>query len=248
MAAKLDLMPLMADMRVPWLSVAGEADELSPIDCTYELAAACGAPALAPLEARAALIVVVDLGDVVDSNPGDGICSTGAAGPCTLRAAIQETNATPGLDTIAFAIGNGVQQIQLASGLPSVTSPVVIDAGTVNEVVKMGGSSSLPLQRGDLTQLATVLPLHRRGPASQRAPDVRRGLPRAQDQREGREPVPRHLIEPRCVLLARFVPNQLPMCMAATFELESYRSVLEFLWQAGTVYGLFGEPRERGIY
>lgn len=45
MAAKLDLMPLMADMTVPWLSVAGEADELSPIACTYELAAACGAPA-----------------------------------------------------------------------------------------------------------------------------------------------------------------------------------------------------------
>jgi hypothetical protein len=32
------------------------------------------------------------------------------------------------------------------------------------------------------------------------------------------------------------------------FELESYRSVPEFLWQAGTVYGLFGEPRERGIF
>lgn len=45
LAAKLDLMPLMADMTVPWLSVAGEADELSPIQCTYELAAACGAPA-----------------------------------------------------------------------------------------------------------------------------------------------------------------------------------------------------------
>jgi hypothetical protein len=32
------------------------------------------------------------------------------------------------------------------------------------------------------------------------------------------------------------------------FELESYRSVPEFLWQAGTVYGLFGPPSERGIY
>jgi dienelactone hydrolase len=44
-AKKLDLMPLMEDMQVPWLSVAGDADELSPIECTYELAAACGAPA-----------------------------------------------------------------------------------------------------------------------------------------------------------------------------------------------------------
>jgi hypothetical protein len=32
------------------------------------------------------------------------------------------------------------------------------------------------------------------------------------------------------------------------FELESYRSVAEFLWQAGTVYGLFGPPSPRGIY
>jgi hypothetical protein len=32
-------------MQVPWLSIAGEADELSPIECTYELAATCGAPA-----------------------------------------------------------------------------------------------------------------------------------------------------------------------------------------------------------
>ena len=31
-------------------------------------------------------------------------------------------------------------------------------------------------------------------------------------------------------------------------ELEAYRSVAEFLWQAGTVYGLFGPPGARGIY
>lgn len=44
-AAKLDLMPLVSQMQVPWLSVAGDADELSPIRHTYELAAACPAPA-----------------------------------------------------------------------------------------------------------------------------------------------------------------------------------------------------------
>ncbi|HVR20988.1 MAG TPA: hypothetical protein VMS65_14855, partial [Polyangiaceae bacterium] len=32
------------------------------------------------------------------------------------------------------------------------------------------------------------------------------------------------------------------------FELESYRSVPEFLWQAGNVYGLFGPPSARGLY
>ena len=44
MAARLDLRPLFPDMTVPWLAVAGEADELSPIDHTYKLAAICGAP------------------------------------------------------------------------------------------------------------------------------------------------------------------------------------------------------------
>jgi hypothetical protein len=31
-------------------------------------------------------------------------------------------------------------------------------------------------------------------------------------------------------------------------ELEAYRSVADFLWQAGTAYGLFGPPGTRGIY
>jgi dienelactone hydrolase len=44
-AQTLDLRGLMAGMRVPWLSVAGSEDELSPIECTYDLAARCGAPA-----------------------------------------------------------------------------------------------------------------------------------------------------------------------------------------------------------
>src|SRR5688572_8906943 len=39
--------------------------------------------------------------DGVDANPGDGICLT-AQGACTLRAAIMQANASPGLDTITF--------------------------------------------------------------------------------------------------------------------------------------------------
>jgi pimeloyl-ACP methyl ester carboxylesterase len=44
MAAKLDLRPLVSDMTVPWLALAGDEDELSPIEHTYDLAARCGAP------------------------------------------------------------------------------------------------------------------------------------------------------------------------------------------------------------
>ena len=39
--------------------------------------------------------------DAVDANPGNGICTT-AGGICTLRAAIQETNALAGADIITL--------------------------------------------------------------------------------------------------------------------------------------------------
>lgn len=44
-AAHLDLMPLVANMEVPWLVVAGDEDELSPVEHSYDLAAACPVPA-----------------------------------------------------------------------------------------------------------------------------------------------------------------------------------------------------------
>jgi CSLREA domain-containing protein len=44
--------------------------------------------------------------DVVDANPGDGICATAGSNPvCTLRAAIQETNSFPTADTINVPVG-----------------------------------------------------------------------------------------------------------------------------------------------
>jgi CSLREA domain-containing protein len=48
--------------------------------------------------AQAAVVTVNSPLDDVDANPGDGVCVTG--GVCTLRAAIQETNALAGADTI----------------------------------------------------------------------------------------------------------------------------------------------------
>lgn len=49
--------------------------------------------------------------------------------------------------------------------------------------------------------------------------------------------------------------NEDPECTPLTVdqnryahELEAYRSVAEFLWQAGTAYGLFGPPSPRGIF
>lgn len=52
-----------------------------------------------PRWAHAATFSVNDSGDAGDANPGDGICAT-AAGKCTLRAAIDETNRLTGPNTI----------------------------------------------------------------------------------------------------------------------------------------------------
>jgi CSLREA domain-containing protein len=54
---------------------------------------------VAGFPARAARFIVNSTEDAVDATPGDGICAT-AHGKCTMRAAIQESNALPGADEI----------------------------------------------------------------------------------------------------------------------------------------------------
>jgi hypothetical protein len=55
-------------------------------------------------QAGAATFTVNDPADAVDSNVGDGNCRS-FGNVCTLRAAIQESNALPGLDTITILPG-----------------------------------------------------------------------------------------------------------------------------------------------
>ncbi len=52
------------------------------------------------------------------------------AGAGSLRAAIISANSSAGADTITFAIGSGVQKINLLSALPQITETVTIDATT----------------------------------------------------------------------------------------------------------------------
>lgn len=76
-------------------------------------------------------VVVNSTGDGSDLNPGDGICQTGPnTTECTLRAAIEETNAGTE-DIIFFDIpGPCPQLIQPATALPPITSSVFIDGYT----------------------------------------------------------------------------------------------------------------------
>ena len=72
---------------------------------------------------------VRDAGDAGDATPGDGICSSVGVdtSTCTLRAAIDESNATAGQDTINFSILTGAQTIAPTSQLTTITDGVIID-------------------------------------------------------------------------------------------------------------------------
>src|SRR5438876_296122 len=59
------------------------------------------------------------------------VTTTADAGAGSLRQAISDANAAPGVDDISFNIpGTGVQTINLASPLPTVTDVVTIDGTT----------------------------------------------------------------------------------------------------------------------
>jgi hypothetical protein len=81
-------------------------------------------------------------GNSGDFTSGDGVCEvTFGVGDCTLRAAIEEANATADIDTINFAIPTsdpgygdlgwaGVYHIEPDNPLPIISQPVIIDGTT----------------------------------------------------------------------------------------------------------------------
>jgi titin len=85
-----------------------------------------------PDSASAVIFVVNSTGDQSDLLPGDGVCLTVVVPPtCTLRAAIQESNAFAGADIINFAIpGVGPHTITPATALPPIIGSVTIDGYT----------------------------------------------------------------------------------------------------------------------
>jgi hypothetical protein len=109
------------------------------------------------------LLVPVDSGTIVntdndlpDLNPADGRCYTGnvtALGEdeCSLRAAIQHSNAHAGPDTVRFRIPvPGVPRIQVNTPLPAVSEEVYIDAVTQPDAhrVEVAASGSLTAGHG----------------------------------------------------------------------------------------------------
>jgi len=87
------------------------------------------ASAFSPVNA----VVVNSTGDGADADPTDGACDADANTPgyqCTLRAAIQFTNARPDINAIVFHIplpAPAVPSIAITSPLPAITKPLLID-------------------------------------------------------------------------------------------------------------------------
>jgi hypothetical protein len=94
----------------------------------------------------ATTFVVNDTGDAGDATPGDGVCATAGA-VCTLRAAIEESNANAGNDTINFNIaGDGPHTIAIASNLPTITQTVTINGYSEPGASAATGSTAATLQ------------------------------------------------------------------------------------------------------
>lgn len=60
--------------------------------------------AIAVANAQAATFTATDTADLSDTHPGDGVCNS-SAGTCTLRAAIEESNALGGTNTVQLLPG-----------------------------------------------------------------------------------------------------------------------------------------------
>jgi CSLREA domain-containing protein len=94
----------------------------------------------APL-AGAASFVVDSTGDAGDANPGDGICAT-AGGACTLRAAIEETNAIAGMDSVDVPAGTYplASQLLIEDSLflnGAGAEATVLDGGEATEILRV---------------------------------------------------------------------------------------------------------------
>jgi CSLREA domain-containing protein len=127
------------------------------------MAAMMAAGMLTSAPAHAATTFTVNIpGDTRDANTQDNLCDVnlfGSGNQCTLRAAIEQANATPGTDAINFNIpddvfGAGVKTIRVGAtgngALPPITDQVTIDGytqpGTSPNTKAVGNNAALKIE------------------------------------------------------------------------------------------------------
>jgi hypothetical protein len=151
---------------------------LTGLALTAALAPARSAAGPATMAAPSAghTFIVNSVGDVPDLTPGDGHCdTTSGSGVCTLRAAVQESNALPDADTIrlqahtTYQLTRGGEDDTALNGDLDVLQPVtiagagagssLIDAGTlampdrVFHIFAGATISGVTIQHGSASQL-----------------------------------------------------------------------------------------------
>ena len=144
----------MAVRRAMWM---GRARTFAFFVLALVIVALSGVLAAKPAHAKTFIVNSID--DEADKTPGNGLCQITSADQCTLRAAIEEANASAGADTINFAIpGAGPHTISPGSELPTITQTVTIDGYT------QSGASPNTLAQPDKTN--AVLKIELSGPPS----------------------------------------------------------------------------------
>ncbi len=109
------------------------------------------------------------IGDQPDLNLANAACdvSSNSGSQCTLRAAIQEANDTPGVDTINFNITSASKVITPASPLPIIGEPVTINgfsqSGASANTRTTGNNASLVIVLDGLNAGADAIGLELRG-------------------------------------------------------------------------------------
>ncbi len=118
---------------------------------------------------RCVLIVTLLLGCQLTARAATTfvVTNTNDNGPGSLRQAILDANANPGSDLINFNIGSGLKTITLASALPAISDPVVIDGTTQpgfsgTPLIEINGTSTgfnvvLPISAGNTTIRSLIL-------------------------------------------------------------------------------------------
>ena len=125
---------------------------LAPLWCLSLHVATLFAVAL-PASALAAGFTVNSTQDLHDANPGDGVCrAQRTRNLCTLRAALEETNALAGVDGIQLPAGVYI----LTLGQLEVTDSVTIQGVNTRPVIDAAGQSRVLRVEGSL-QMAKVV-------------------------------------------------------------------------------------------
>lgn len=104
--------------------------------------------------ADAATLTVNSTTDVVDINPGNGVCAD-ATGACTLRAAVMEANALGGADTITLPAGTYTLTIPGTGENAAVTGDLDI---TGNLTINGAGAASTIIDGGGLDRVLEIRP------------------------------------------------------------------------------------------